>query len=64
MRLQGLRADPPATGRWPQRDQHDTQWFGNALPQHPQLTNLKLDVRDTDAIPLDGVDHSSGQHRQ
>ena len=25
----------------------DTQWFGNALPEHPQLTNLKLDVRDT-----------------
>ena len=34
----------------------DTQWFGNALPEHPQLTNLKLDVRDTDAIPLDGVE--------
>ena len=29
----------------------DTQWFGNALPEHPQLTNLKLDVRETDAIP-------------
>lgn len=34
----------------------DTQWFGNALPKHPQLTNLKLDVRDTDAIPLNGVE--------
>ena len=34
----------------------DTQWFGNALPEQPQLTNLKLDVRDTDAIPLDGVE--------
>ena len=34
----------------------DTQWFGNALPEHPQLTNLKLDVRDVDAIPMDGVD--------
>ena len=34
----------------------DTQWFGNVLPEHPQLTNLKLDVRDTDAIPLDGVE--------
>ena len=34
----------------------DTQWFGNALPEHPQLTNLKLDVRDTAAIPLDGVE--------
>ena len=34
----------------------DTQWFGNALPEHPQLTNLKLDVRNIDEIPLDGVD--------
>ena len=34
----------------------DTQWFGNALPEHPQLTNLKQDIRDTDAIPLHGVD--------
>ena len=34
----------------------DTQWFGNALAEHPQLTNLKLDVRQTDQIPLDGVD--------
>ena len=34
----------------------DTQWFGNALPEHPQLTNLKLDVRDTEQIPLDGID--------
>ena len=34
----------------------DTQWFGNSLPDHPQLTNLKMDVRDTDAIPLDGVE--------
>ena len=34
----------------------DTQWFGDALPEHPRLKNLKLDIRDTDAIPLDGVD--------
>ena len=34
----------------------DTQWFANTLPEHPQLTNLKMDVRDTDAIPLDGVE--------
>ncbi len=34
----------------------DTQWFGNALPKHHRLKNLKMDVRDTDAIPLDGVD--------
>jgi len=34
----------------------DTQWFGNHLPQHPNLTNLHLDIRDTDAIPLEGVE--------
>ena len=34
----------------------DTQWFGNLLPEDPHLTNLRLDVRDTDAIPLDDVD--------
>ena len=44
----------------------DTQWFGNALPEHPQLTNLKLDVRDTDADPAGWRrrHHSSGQHCQ
>jgi len=34
----------------------DTQWFGNHLPVHPSLTNLKLDIRNTDAIPLEGID--------
>jgi len=34
----------------------DTQWFGNYLPEHPSLTNLQLDIRDTDSIPLDGVE--------
>ena len=34
----------------------DTQWFGNHLPEHPKLTNLCLDIRDTDAIPLAGVE--------
>ena len=34
----------------------DTKWFGDALPAHPNLVNLKLDVRETDAIPLDGVE--------
>ena len=33
----------------------DTQWFGNYLPEHSKLSNFKLDIRDTDAIPLDGV---------
>lgn len=34
----------------------DTQWFGNHLKPHPQLTVLKQDTRDIDSIPLQGVD--------
>lgn len=34
----------------------DTQWFGNYLREHPNLTNLQLDIRDTDSIPLEGVE--------
>ena len=34
----------------------DTQWFGDALPTHPRLKNLKLDIRDSESIPLDGID--------
>jgi len=34
----------------------DTQWFGNHLPQHPNLINLQLDIRETDAIPVEGVE--------
>ena len=34
----------------------DTQWFGNHLPSHPNLTNIQGDIRDTDSIPLDGVE--------
>lgn len=34
----------------------DTQWFGNYLAPHPQLTVLKQDTRDVDSIPLKGVD--------
>ncbi len=34
----------------------DTQWFGNHLKPHPNLQVLKEDVRNTDAIPLDGVE--------
>ena len=34
----------------------DTQWFGNYLPTHPHLTNLKLDIRNTDSIPLQDID--------
>ena len=34
----------------------DTQWFGNYLPKHENLQNLQMDIRDTDNIPVDGVD--------
>ena len=34
----------------------DTQWFGNHLAEHPELVVLKQDIRDSRAIPLDGVD--------
>lgn len=34
----------------------DTQWFGNYLPEHPNLTNLQLDIRDTDSNPMEGVE--------
>jgi nucleoside-diphosphate-sugar epimerase len=34
----------------------DTQWFGNYLPSHENLRNIKGDIRDVDSIPLDGVD--------
>jgi nucleoside-diphosphate-sugar epimerase len=34
----------------------DAQWFGNFLKPHPQLTVLKEDVRDVNAVPLKGAD--------
>lgn len=34
----------------------DTQWFGNYLTERPGLEVHQLDVRDIDAIPLDGVE--------
>ena len=34
----------------------DTQWFGNFLTEHPRLKILKIDIRETDLIPLDEVD--------
>jgi len=34
----------------------DTQWFGNYLQAHQNLTNIKGDVRDVDSIDLRGVD--------
>lgn len=34
----------------------DIMWFGNFLQPHPNLVVTKGDVRNIDAIPLDGVD--------
>jgi nucleoside-diphosphate-sugar epimerase len=34
----------------------DTQWFGNFLPKHENLTVIKGDVRQTDDISLEGID--------
>lgn len=34
----------------------DTQWFGNYLPAHENLINIKGDIRDIESIPLDEVD--------
>ncbi len=34
----------------------DIQWFGNYLPKHENLTIVKVDIRDTDKVPMAGVD--------
>ncbi|MDZ4726942.1 MAG: SDR family oxidoreductase [Leptospira sp.] len=34
----------------------DTMWFGNFLPEHPNLKLINSDIRDIDNIPMDGVD--------
>ena len=34
----------------------DTQWFGNHLTPHPNLAVHKQDIREVDAIPLEGVE--------
>ena len=34
----------------------DAQWFGNHLEEHSDLVVLELDIRDSRAIPLDGID--------
>ncbi|PTY04053.1 NAD-dependent epimerase/dehydratase [Verrucomicrobia bacterium LW23] len=34
----------------------DIQWFGNYLPEHPNLRVVQGDIRETDSIPLEGID--------
>ena len=34
----------------------DSQWFGNNLSEQKGLTNLKIDIRDINLIPMEDVD--------
>ena len=34
----------------------DTEWFGDMLPEHPNLKKVNGDVRLIDTVPLDGAD--------
>jgi nucleoside-diphosphate-sugar epimerase len=34
----------------------DIQWFGNFLPEHPNLTVVKGDIRNIDEVDLDGIE--------
>ena len=34
----------------------DKMWFGNFLPENDQLTVIQGDIRNTETIPLDGID--------
>ena len=34
----------------------DTQWFGNYLINHKNLQNLKVDIRNIDKVPMNGID--------
>lgn len=34
----------------------DTEWFGNYLKSHENLTCLKQDIRDVDTIPFEGIE--------
>jgi len=34
----------------------DIQWFGNYLPKHPRVQVIQQDIRNTDTIPMAGVD--------
>lgn len=34
----------------------DTQWFGNYLPSNEKLTNLKIDIRDIESVPMQNIE--------
>ncbi|PKN17978.1 MAG: NAD-dependent epimerase/dehydratase [Deltaproteobacteria bacterium HGW-Deltaproteobacteria-6] len=35
---------------------YDIQWFGNFLPEHKNLKVIRGDIRNTDEIPMEGID--------
>lgn len=35
---------------------YDIQWFGNFLPEHKNLKIFRGDIRNVDAVPMEGVD--------
>ena len=34
----------------------DIMWFGNHLKDHPNLTVIQADIRETDRVPMEGID--------
>lgn len=34
----------------------DIQWFGNFLSEHPNLTVIQGDIRNTDSVPMEGIE--------
>ena len=34
----------------------DTNWFGNKLDKHPNLTNIECDIRDVDSLSFSSID--------
>ena len=56
MRIQRISSDPEFASDGHTVTSIDTQWFGNLLPEHKNLINLQMDVRDTDKIPMKDVD--------
>ncbi len=52
----GTRLVPKLLERDCQVTAIDIMWFGNFLPEHPNLTTIEGDVRDVDDIDLGGVE--------
>ena len=52
----GTRLVPKLLERDCQVTALDVMWFGNFLPEHPNLTTIEGDVRDVDDIDLTGVE--------